>query len=72
MRYASEQAAVRLTQLSHGGGCGCKIAPSKLQEILKGVGLDFGAHPAMRACTQQPCPRIHACRMEGCISEAHH
>jgi selenide,water dikinase len=27
----------RLTSLSHGGGCGCKIAPSVLSEILKGV-----------------------------------
>lgn len=25
---------VRLTELSHGGGCGCKIAPSLLQKIL--------------------------------------
>ncbi|MBI1397333.1 MAG: selenide, water dikinase SelD [Betaproteobacteria bacterium] len=25
---------VRLTQFSHGGGCGCKIAPSVLREIL--------------------------------------
>ena len=25
---------VKLTQLSHGGGCGCKISPSLLQEIL--------------------------------------
>jgi selenide,water dikinase len=25
---------VRLTQLSHGGGCGCKIAPAVLQKIL--------------------------------------
>lgn len=25
---------VKLTQLSHGGGCGCKIAPSVLQSIL--------------------------------------
>lgn len=25
---------VRLTELSHGGGCGCKIAPAVLQEIL--------------------------------------
>lgn len=30
---------VRLTQYSHGGGCGCKIAPSQLQEILKHVPL---------------------------------
>ncbi len=28
-------AAVRLTSLSHGGGCGCKIAPGVLSEILK-------------------------------------
>ena len=27
----------RLTSLSHGGGCGCKIAPSVLAEILKGT-----------------------------------
>jgi len=26
----------RLTSLSHGGGCGCKIAPGLLTEILKG------------------------------------
>jgi len=28
-------APVRLTSLAHGGGCGCKIAPAVLQEILK-------------------------------------
>ncbi|MFZ5502263.1 MAG: selenide, water dikinase SelD [Pseudomonadota bacterium] len=28
---------VKLTRLSHGGGCGCKIAPSLLQEILGGA-----------------------------------
>ena len=27
----------RLTQLSHGGGCGCKIAPAVLQKILAGM-----------------------------------
>src|SRR5687768_12618134 len=27
----------RLTSLSHGGGCGCKIAPAVLSEILKGT-----------------------------------
>ena len=26
---------IRLTSLAHGGGCGCKIAPAVLQEILK-------------------------------------
>jgi selenide,water dikinase len=29
--------AVRLTSLSHGGGCGCKLAPAVLQDILKGM-----------------------------------
>lgn len=33
----SEQVPVRLTQLSHGGGCGCKIAPAVLQQILANV-----------------------------------
>lgn len=28
---------IKLTQLSHGGGCGCKIAPSVLQSILGDV-----------------------------------
>jgi selenide,water dikinase len=28
---------IRLTQYSHGGGCGCKIAPSILSEILSGL-----------------------------------
>ncbi|NBT00253.1 MAG: selenide, water dikinase SelD, partial [Betaproteobacteria bacterium] len=26
-----------LTSLSHGGGCGCKIAPGLLSEMLKGT-----------------------------------
>src|SRR5471032_1687389 len=25
---------VRLTSLAHGGGCGCKLAPAVLQELL--------------------------------------
>ena len=29
----------RLTSLAHGGGCGCKLAPSVLQDILKGMPL---------------------------------
>jgi selenide,water dikinase len=28
---------VRLTSLAHGGGCGCKLAPGVLSDILKGV-----------------------------------
>ena len=31
----AKPAAPRLTSLSHGGGCGCKIAPGVLSEILK-------------------------------------
>ena len=28
---------VKLTSLAHGGGCGCKLAPSVLQDLLSGV-----------------------------------
>jgi selenide,water dikinase len=28
--------AIKLTSLAHGGGCGCKLAPSVLQELLAG------------------------------------
>jgi selenide,water dikinase len=28
---------IRLTQFSHGGGCGCKIAPNVLEQILAGT-----------------------------------
>jgi selenide,water dikinase len=34
---APERAPIRLTQLAHGGGCGCKVAPAMLREILQGV-----------------------------------
>jgi selenide,water dikinase len=37
---------IRLTQLSHGGGCGCKIAPSVLRKALDGMGSGF-PHPAL-------------------------
>lgn len=33
------QEALRLTSLAHGGGCGCKLAPSVLGEILAGMPL---------------------------------
>ena len=39
-------ATVRLTQYSHGAGCGCKISPRVLSEILQGIPL------------QQPDPRL--------------
>jgi len=32
----TELATLRLTSLAHGGGCGCKLAPSVLQELLAG------------------------------------
>jgi selenide,water dikinase len=38
MSTASQPATEpRLTSLSHGGGCGCKIAPGVLSDILKGM-----------------------------------
>ena len=36
--HHSDAAPVRLTQYSHGAGCGCKIAPAVLDEILKNSG----------------------------------
>ena len=35
---APESPKLRLTSFSHGGGCGCKIAPGVLSEILKNAG----------------------------------
>ncbi len=32
---SSSEQAIKLTSFSHGGGCGCKIAPGVLAEILK-------------------------------------
>jgi len=37
MNATERPAEPRLTSLSHGGGCGCKIAPGVLSEILKGT-----------------------------------
>lgn len=39
---AAQAEPFRLTSLAHGGGCGCKLAPSVLQELLSG-------QPAMAA-----------------------
>lgn len=46
-RAATESAAppFRLTSLAHGGGCGCKLAPAVLQELLGEAKL---AHPFER------------------------
>src|SRR5690606_23354799 len=37
---------IRLTEFSHGGGCGCKIAPAVLSEILAASGMK-GAIPGL-------------------------
>ncbi|MDA0230505.1 MAG: selenide, water dikinase SelD [Proteobacteria bacterium] len=42
----ADENSFRLTTLSHGGGCGCKIAPAVLSEILKGLPRPF-ADPAL-------------------------
>ncbi len=36
-RFVVPEEKIRLTQLAHGGGCGCKIAPSVLHQILAGM-----------------------------------
>jgi selenide, water dikinase len=38
MNTAATPTPLRLTSFSHGGGCGCKIAPGVLSEILKSSG----------------------------------
>ncbi|HVR51011.1 MAG TPA: selenide, water dikinase SelD, partial [Pseudorhodoferax sp.] len=38
MSTTTPAAEPRLTSLSHGGGCGCKIAPGVLSDILKNQG----------------------------------
>ncbi|MEK7437037.1 MAG: selenide, water dikinase SelD, partial [Pseudomonadota bacterium] len=36
---APDTAPVRLTEFSHGGGCGCKIAPGVLRELLAAASI---------------------------------
>lgn len=43
--------AIRLTELSHGGGCGCKIAPAVLSNILADLPKQF-ADPALLVGTE--------------------
>ena len=40
----TDPSSIRLTTLTHGGGCGCKIAPAVLREALAGVSGGF-PHP---------------------------
>ena len=37
MDHTTTRPASRLTSLAHGGGCGCKLAPAVLQELLAGL-----------------------------------
>ena len=37
MTQTEPRAEPRLTSLAHGGGCGCKLAPAVLRDILKGM-----------------------------------
>lgn len=45
-------AVPRLTSLSHGGGCGCKIAPATLAEILRAVPSSFPRPPELLVGTE--------------------
>jgi selenide, water dikinase len=60
------QSSVRLTDLAHGGGCGCKLAPSVLQQLLAGqpqaapyaqllVGTETGDDAAVWQIDEQTC-----------------
>ncbi|OZI31983.1 selenide, water dikinase SelD [Bordetella genomosp. 10] len=48
---AQAGAAPRLTSLSHGGGCGCKIAPGVLSDLLARFGPAM-AHPRLMVGTE--------------------
>ncbi len=51
MQDAAVWPGPRLTSLAHGGGCGCKIAPAVLSEILAGMPL-AGAFPNLMVGTE--------------------
>src|SRR5215467_10774932 len=44
---------VRLTSLAHGGGCGCKLAPSMLEQLLADQPL-AGPYPQLLVGTETP------------------
>jgi selenide,water dikinase len=52
MNDSLAQSAIRLTQFSHGGGCGCKIAPAVLSEILVRSGAKHLLPPALLVGTE--------------------
>jgi selenide,water dikinase len=41
------QAKIKLTQYSHGAGCGCKISPAVLDSILSAAGKSPGFYPSL-------------------------
>lgn len=43
----TEQASIRLTAYSHGAGCGCKLSPRVLGEILRGQTVGQLSHPQL-------------------------
>lgn len=47
---------IRLTQYSHGAGCGCKIAPDVLDGILAKAGPAAGHKQLIAA--KVPCPAV--------------
>ena len=51
MDAAVRNETIRLTSLSHGGGCGCKIAPAVLTELLAALPRAFG-DPALLVGTE--------------------
>ena len=56
---------IRLTSLAHGGGCGCKLAPSVLQQLLSSapgpqykqllVGVETGDDAAVWQIDDKTC-----------------
>jgi selenide,water dikinase len=51
MSVANQQEKPRLTSLSHGGGCGCKIAPGVLANLLK-TAIPFSVPPELLVGTE--------------------
>jgi selenide,water dikinase len=47
-----EKQAKRLTELSHGGGCGCKIAPNLLTDMLAGMREQAVIPPSLMVGTE--------------------
>jgi selenide,water dikinase len=47
------QQDIKLTQYSHGAGCGCKIAPSVLDSILTAAGKSMAVYPDLLVGNEQ-------------------